>query len=428
MDLFGKKARLENEALQKRVAELEASMTPEMKQADSARKTLSELAAKQSDLEATNKALTDQNNELSREIAEKQHRSMSLDESLDMEEYGIYAPRFAFANSTQYKDALKDVRSRQKEAIKRARTEADDIYWTVNQSRSEGKKMVRNLLKLMLRSFNTECDDLVGKVKTSNIDKTVERIQKSSSLISDLGKIAKVSIPQYYVALKIEEAQLAYEFSQVKEAEKEAIREAREREREERRVQKEIEEKRKLLKKEQQKYTQALEDAKAKLDKASDADKDDIQNKINELEGNLAEVDKGIRDVDYREANLRAGYVYIISNVGSFGDGIYKIGMTRRLEPMDRIRELGDASVPFGFDVHALIFSDDAPALEAALHNEFADRKLNLVNQRREFFKCSLDEIKNAILKSYDKTVEFVDYPEAEQFRTSEKMRSGMHV
>lgn len=120
-----------------------------------------------------------------------------------------------------------------------------------------------------------------------------------------------------------------------------------------------------------------------------------------------------------------AGYVYIISNVGAFGEGIYKIGMTRRLEPMDRVDELGDASVPFDFDVHALIFSDNAPALEAALHRAFEDRKLNMINTRREFFRVSLDEIKAVVKENFDKTVDFIDVPPAEQFRQSELLRKN---
>ena len=96
--------------------------------------------------------------------------------------------------------------------------------------------------------------------------------------------------------------------------------------------------------------------------------------------------------------------------------------MTRRLEPLDRIDELGDASVPFNFDVHAMIFSDNAPALESALHNAFKDKKVNMVNQRREFFRVSLDEIKRVIRENHDKTVEFIDVPEAEQYRESIKL------
>ena len=122
---------------------------------------------------------------------------------------------------------------------------------------------------------------------------------------------------------------------------------------------------------------------------------------------------------------MKAGYVYIISNIGAFGENIYKIGMTRRLDPQERIDELGDASVPFNFDVHAMIFSDDAPALEAALHKAFENRKLNMVNKRREFFSVTLDEIKDVVRKNFDKTVEFVDIPDAEQYRVSQKMKQS---
>ena len=145
-----------------------------------------------------------------------------------------------------------------------------------------------------------------------------------------------------------------------------------------------------------------------------------------ELSENLSEVDTGIADVDYREANQKAGYVYVISNIGSFGEGIYKIGMTRRLDPMERVKELGDASVPFEFDVHALIFTDDAPGLEAALHREFSDRRVNMVNNRREFFRVSLEEIEQVVMANYDKTVEFTEAPDAAQYRTSEAMRREM--
>lgn len=155
----------------------------------------------------------------------------------------------------------------------------------------------------------------------------------------------------------------------------------------------------------------------------ADPDNTALLDKKEELEKNLEDIEKAIKDVDYREANQRAGYVYIISNIGAFGENVYKIGMTRRLDPQDRVDELGDASVPFNFDVHAMIFSDDAPALENALHKAFEDRKLNMVNQRREFFNVTLDEIKEVVKKNFDKTVEFIDVPDAEQYRVSQKIK-----
>jgi len=123
----------------------------------------------------------------------------------------------------------------------------------------------------------------------------------------------------------------------------------------------------------------------------------------------------------------KAGYVYIISNIGSFGKDVYKIGMTRRLEPLDRIDELGSASVPFQFDVHAMIFSDDAPALEAKLHQRFDHQKVNMVNGRKEFFKVPLAEIMKAVKEYHAQAVEFTEEAEAAQYRESQILRQNLH-
>ena len=164
-------------------------------------------------------------------------------------------------------------------------------------------------------------------------------------------------------------------------------------------------------------YENALKSVIAQIE--NNGETEELLEKKRLLVSQIGDTQKAIEDVDYREANRKAGYVYIISNIGAFGENIYKIGMTRRLDPQERIDELSDASVPFNFDIHALIFTEDAPGLEAALHNAFAERKLNKVNTRREFFKVSLDEIKMEVRKNFDKTVEWKDIPEAEQYRQS---------
>ena len=177
------------------------------------------------------------------------------------------------------------------------------------------------------------------------------------------------------------------------------------------------------MEKEQTHYQTAFERLKLQIEQ--NPNNADLLKKKEQLEEHLADINKALTDIDYRQANMRAGYVYIISNIGAFGENVYKIGMTRRLDPQDRVDELGDASVPFNFDVHAMIFSDDAPALENALHKAFESRKLNMVNQRREFFNVTLDEIKEVVRKNFDKTVEFVDTPNAEQYRVSLKMKEA---
>lgn len=283
--------------------------------------------------------------------------------------------------------------------------------------------MVKETTKLLLRAYNGKCDEIVRKVKTTNVNKSMEQVYKTAETINKLGSTMNISIPRSFMQLKEEEVRLAYEFAQQKEREKEALREAREREREERKLAQEIAAERKKLKKERKQYLAAYKEISDRLKTASEEEREALEEKAAELKGKLDDVDAAVADVDYREANQKAGFVYVISNISSFGEGVYKIGMTRRLDPIERVKELGDASVPFTFDVHAMIFCDDAPALEAALHREFESKKVNIVNQRREFFKVSLEEIEEVVKKNYDKTVEFTVTPDAEQYRTSEELR-----
>lgn len=354
---------------------------------------------------------------LNAEIADKSKQIVNLNEYIELQEFGFYKPSYVFANSDMYKDKLKEVRDKQKEFIKKGTACVGNMDWAINGNSKQGKKMVNDMQKLLLRAFNVECDDIVANVKVSNFDKSKDRMIKIKNQISNLGKAMSIAIRPEYLGLKLEELHLALDFAQKKQEEKERIREERERQREEAKVQKEIEEARKKLEKEQQHYKNALSAIDLQIFK--DPDNQELILKREELKAQLAETDKAIADVDYRQANIRAGYVYVISNIGAFGKDVYKIGMTRRLEPMERIDELGGASVPFKFDVHALIFTEDAPGLEAELHRAFESKKVNKINLRREFFHVSLDEIKAEVRKNFDKTVEWVDVPEAEQYRQS---------
>ena len=406
-----------------RLAQQAALMSPEMQAVDALQEEASILNAEINRQKQEMANLAEQISTLHNSIKQKKAQLFDVDEQMMLDEVGLFKPQFDFANSTQYSERLKQCREQQKQLVKVGQAATAESNWTINGSVKEGKKLTSDISKLLLRAFNGECDDVVRKVKYSNLDASKDRIHKSAISINKLGKAMGIGITTSYVSLKQEELQLAFEFAVKKEAEKEALREAREQEREEARLRKEIEAARKKLQKEQSQYSKALLDAQKQLSTCSDEERPALQSKIDELTANLGEVEKGIADVDYREANQRAGYVYIISNIGSFGENVYKIGMTRRLDPMERVKELGDASVPFAFDVHALIFSKDAPGLEAALHQRFSDKKVNLINPRREFFRCTLDEIVQAVKDSYDQTVEFEMIPNAEQWRMSEKLR-----
>jgi hypothetical protein len=301
-------------------------------------------------------------------------------------------------NSDEYRARLLEIRASQKDMIREKTAVSGSTDWTVNGNATKGKKMVSDMQKLLLRAFNSECDDVIEHVKYNNIESCEKRISASRDAISKLGSIMEVNITPPYYRLKIEELYLAFEYQRKKQEEKEAQKEARAMMREEAKLFREIEAEKKKLEKEQKHYQNALTKINEQLKNALASERASIEEKKAEIEEKLKKIDEDFKSVDYREANQRAGYVYVISNIGAFGENVYKIGMTRRLDPMERIDELGDASVPFNFDVHAMIFTEDAPGLEAALHNAFADRKVNFVNQRREFFNVSLNEINEASL------------------------------
>lgn len=404
--------------LQNKIAELQ---TPEYQNLDFIR---AQITQKEEQLATLDKTIAEQQEHIKnfeKEISEKKKEIVSLDETINIQSFGMYDVNYEFLSVEKYKLRLTSIREQQKAMIKADTAATGATTWTVDGNLSKGKKMVNDTKKLLLRAFNTECDELVSKVKFNNYEASIKRINSSCDAISKLGKTMSISITPAYRNLKIQEIQIAFEYAQAKQKEKEEQKALRAQMREEAKLQKEIEEQRKIIQKEQTHYQKEIERIEEQL--KNNPDDADLKAKLDVLKSLFEETEKSLADIDYREANIKAGYVYIISNIGSFGENVYKIGMTRRLDPQERVDELGDASVPFNFDVHAMIFSDNAPALEAALHRAFEDKKLNLVNHRREFFNVTLDEIKEVVKKNYDKTVEFIDVPDAEQYRVTKSMK-----
>ena len=429
MDLFGKKSSQENILLKEQIDvltrennELKAMLTPEMRDLQTIKHQIQKLTQERAQVEDFLISKQNECSALDKTIQDKRKDLIITEDEILYQSFGIYHPSYDFANSEGYKERLDEIRKSQKQCVKNNAAATGNMGWSVNGDIKKGNKMVRDMQKLLIRAFNSECDELVEKVKYNSFDSAKKRMISSANAISKLGDIMGISLTPEYLNLKLQELTLALEYRQKKQEEKEALKEAREKMREEAKVQKEIEEKRKKLNKESQHYENALADIEKQL---LDTQSSDLLEKKNEILSKIAEIQKAQEDLNYREANQRVGYVYIISNIGAFGENVFKIGMTRREDPYERISELGDASVPFNFDVHAMIFSDDAPALETALHKAFSDRKVNMVNQRREFFNVSLEEIKKVVTENFDKTVEFIDIPEAQQYRISQKMRNG---
>ena len=413
----------ENERLLTELEDTKKLLTPEMMDACNLENHIRELQSKENEI---NERINNANiilNEINSKIDTKQKLLVDVEEQLLYQDFALYKPKYEMVNSEAYKERLNKIRETQKALIKNDQAVSGNMNWILNGSKSEGQKMVKNMQKLLLRAFNSECDEVIRNVTYANIDLSEKRLYTSYEITSKLGQIMNIIIAYPYLKSKIEELHLAFEYKQKKQEEKEEQKEIRAQLREEAKLQKEIEEARKKIQKEQKHYQNALDSINKQLLTAIDEQKADLEQKKAEIEAQLCEIDKNMKDIDYRESNAKAGYVYIISNIGAFGENVYKIGMTRRLDPQERIDELSDDSVPFNFDIHAMIFSDNAPALEAALHKAFENKKLNMVNHRREFFNVTLDEIKEVVMKNFDKSVEFIEVPEAEQYRTSLKMK-----
>lgn len=288
------------------------------------------------------------------------------------------------------------------------------------------KRILDSRKKQILRCFHAESSMHIGSITAKNVDTIRARLQRSFQTINTLFSANGVQISQGLLALKLEELSLVYAYMLKIEDEKEKKKIIQAQLREEERVCREMEEEKKKIEKEIRQFSAEVKKLMDYMQKASsDAEKQLYIEKIKELEEKLKALNADKEHVLEREQNTRAGFVYIISNIGSFGENIYKIGMTRRLEPMDRISELSSASVPFPFDVHAMIFSEDAPALETLLHRHFADRQVNKVNARKEFFKVDLEEIKQLVLTHHNATVHFVDVPEAAEYRETLQLEAA---
>lgn len=389
------------------------------------------------DMEQHKQRLASNIAELERSDADWQHRISSheaslaqlvaqmqaVEETLEMQSFGFYRPKYGFEDSKRYEQELDRIRGEQQRLLKSDGATHCSVPWTVDGSAAKGRKMVKEHAKLMLRAFNGESDAALAKVKYNNVNNLENRINRSYETINKLGESQQLYITHEYLSLKLQELYLVHEHREKAEEERQAQREIRERLREEEKALKEIEKAQKDAERDEETKTSALERARQELAQANGKQVDRLQGLVDRLEAELKDaLDRKAKAIA-RAQLTRSGHVYVLSNVGSFGEGVYKIGMTRRFEPLERVDELGDASVPFRYDVHAMIYSEDAPGLETTLHKHFESRRVNLVNMRREFFRVTLDEIREAVERHFGE-VTFRTMPEAEEFRKTLAMRA----
>lgn len=377
------------------------------------------ISLKQSEIEAVegnfSKLNVDYQNAL--ETYTKLRKEVSLFENkLDLIEFGVYEPIYDFEKSDEYREEQNKIIELQKEMISAERAAICRTTWTIDGSEAKGRASTKRYIKLTLRAFNGECESLITKVKWNNVNQMSERIKKSFETINKIGESQTVAIQKEYLDLKLKELYLEYEYQLKKQKEKEELRAAQEAMREEEKARREFEQAQREAEKEEANYEKALEKARKEIEQATGDKHDKLQAQIDKLELELKEAqEKKERAISMAQQTKR-GHVYVISNIGSFGEHVFKIGMTRRLEPEDRVKELGDASVPFQFDIHAMIYSEDAPTLENELHKAFNNNKVNMLNYRKEFFNVNIDEIEQKV-KEIGIDAEFLKVPEAMEYR-----------
>jgi hypothetical protein len=375
-------------------------------------------------LESQNEKLKTEGRKIQEAIKSLNHQLADLEDQNALQEYGLYKPKYDLGTSEEYKSKLQEIRQEQKGMIKDEDVIIWAAEWSVGDSKAKGRAMMKQRTKMTLRAFNGECESLILKVKYNNVTQIEERIKKLRDAIHKLSKSDQSTINPDYVDSKIRELHLVHEYRDKQQEEKEEQGQIREQMREEQKAQKELEKAQAEAEKEEDRYQKALEKAKLDLEKSTGEEQAKLQAEIDKLNQALEDAHTAKERAISRAQMTKSGHVYVISNIGSFGKNVYKIGMTRRLDPLDRVKELGDASVPFLFDVHAMIYSENAPELENNLHKTFAEKRINLVNHRKEYFNVGLEDIEK-IVKEQSPNSEFVLTAEAEEYRKTVALREA---
>lgn len=379
----------------------------------------SRLEAEIKKLQRTVKKLQSNKVEVESSLASLKEQLTPLEEEVDIQSYGLYQPKYDLGFSTELKEELDRIRKEQKAMIREKTAIICYNNWTVDGSKTEGRKMTNRQIQLMARAFNGECDSIIPKVRYNNYDRIENRMTSTYDAINKLGEPHACKIQESYFNLKIDELVVVHQYQEQLQFEKEEKRRINEQIREEQRAQRELEKAQQQAEKEEVQYQNALEKARQEMEQATGKKQEKLQSEIERLNELLLEAQTNKERAISRAQMTRSGYVYIISNIGSFGENVYKIGMTRRLEPTDRVRELGDASVPFPFDIHAMIYSEDAPTLENELHRLLETQSVNRINTRKEFFNVTIEEVET-IVKNHNADANFIRIPRAEQFRQTQ--------
>jgi DNA repair exonuclease SbcCD ATPase subunit len=409
------------EDLQARIEELEAE---NLKLAQLGTRSVLDLEAEKAELETSVSGLKAQLTQLAAELADKRAEIVETDDQAILQEAGFYQFSTVLDTAVAYAERNSALRARIKTANRAGGNAVlGTTNWTVNGSKGAGQKMVNEVSKLMLRAYNGEVDDSVRTLKPYKLPAAIDRLNKVRASIERLGKSMSIVINPQYHELRLQELRLTADFLEKQAQEKEAEKVKRDQMKEEAQAQRELAAAKAKLLKELAHHETMLAQARENGDAEA----------IASATAKIAEIGASIQSVEEHAANIRTGYVYVISNIGSFGENVVKIGLTRRLDYDERIRELSSASVPFIFDTHAVVFSTDAVSLEHQLHNAFEGDRINRVNARKEFFRTTPAQVVGQLEKltetlSENHVMVFNEIPEAVEWRISQKAQDAVDV
>jgi len=413
------KVRIED--LQARVEELESE---NVKLAQLGTRSVLDLETEKAALETSVSGLNAQLTQLATELADKRAEIVETDDQAILQEAGFYQFSTVLDTAVAYAERNSALRAKIKTANRAGGNAVlGTTNWTVNGSKAAGQKMVNEVSKLMLRAYNGEVDDSVRTLKPYKLPAAIDRLNKVRASIERLGKSMSIVINPQYHDLRLQELRLTADFLEKQAQEKEAEKVKREQMKEEAQAQRELAAAKEKLLKELAHHQAVLAQATATGNAEA----------VTSATAKIEEINASIQSVEEHAANIRTGYVYVISNIGSFGEDVVKIGLTRRLDYDERIRELSSASVPFIFDTHAVVFSTDAVTLEHQLHNAFESDRINRVNARKEFFRTTPARVVGQLQKltetlSENHVMVFNEIPEAVEWRISQKTQDPVNV
>jgi len=371
------------------------------------------------------KAAVESRAQLLIEIEEKQKLLTEVDDDLLMETYALYTPRYTYKNSDEYRVNIEQLRGRQRELLRTKKAVNYVEGWEIDGSKELGEKLNNDNIQKLIRGFNAECDIAVKNVRFNNFDRMELRIRNAFDTLNELNEMSQVSITEEYLQLKLDELAMAYEYQQKLQAEADEKRTLREQQREDAAARREIDLARRQLNDEKAALEKEQADAAEQAETHDPEEYPEFVTRLREIEDELARTEKDAEALKKRINDRTSGFVYVLSNIGAFGEDVFRIGMTRRLDTEAFVDEFNTGAVPFNYDVHAMLYADNARNICEELKKRFGSRRLNPENEAKDFYCVTADELADALDELFGRSVDFIRTAPAQQYRNAIRRVTG---